>query len=170
MTNARHEYWKCNLRYVAVLLAIGFAVLPWLDLQRTPKTPPTKYGEVMTYLVRHGKPGDVVLNTHWTDFVLLLWHSTGFKYVSGLDGHYLMYGDDSSHFEFWFELRDLENFVGEDVGHLAIERFGARWMVVPRESLDLAALVRRSAQARQVVDSDDGWLFELKSLDAGRPF
>lgn len=165
-----------SVRFRTEAVAIGCgvalaAVCGWQSLvviDRTPKTLPSKYGDLATYLDRHAEPGDVVLNSRWTDFVQLVWHSPQFRYVSGLDGHYLLYGDDSSQFDFWLELRDLDDLAGEDVSRLAIERFEARWMVVPRFRDDLAALVRRGAHATQVHADEDGWLFRLDRVETTR--
>jgi len=46
----------------------------------------------------------VILNSHWPDFVGLVWHSASFDYVAGLDGHYLLYGEDPDHFDFLMTL------------------------------------------------------------------
>lgn len=117
----------------------------------------------MAYLGQHGQPGDVVLNTHWTDFVQLVWHDPRFRYASGLDGHYLLYGENAAQFEFWFALRDIDNFEGQIVGLLAMEHFDARWIVVPAASTYVAELLQRDPHAHQVVASEDGWLFELRA-------
>jgi hypothetical protein len=134
----------------------GFAVI-----ERSPKMPPTRYGEIAAYLDQHGQSSEVVFNTHWPDFVQLVWHSPQFNYVSGLDGHYLLYGDEAEQFETWFDLRDLSNFAGKDIGELAIKTFDARWMVMPAENHTLAKLMRNSRYATQALETSDGWLFEL---------
>jgi hypothetical protein len=137
-------------------------------IERSPKMPPTRYGEITAFLNVHGQPGEVVLNTHWPDFVQLVWHSPQFDYVSGLDGHYLMYGDDATQFELWFDLRDLNNFVGKDIGEAAVETFGARWIVMPAEHHTLAAFLQDSRYAKPVLATEDGWLFELRRRDSSR--
>ena len=123
--------------------------------------PPTRYGEIAAHLNGRGRPGDVVFNTHWPDFAQLVWHNPQFDYVSGLDGHYLLYGDDEEQFDLWFNLRDLDNFAGQDIGALVVEAFDARWMVMPSENHNLAEFMRNSRHATQVLETSDGWLFEL---------
>ena len=150
----------------ALAMLCGWRSLEVID--RTPKTPPTKYAELAAHLERDGEPEDIVLNTRWADFVQLVWHSPRFRYASGLDGHYLLYGDDEDQFDFWFDLRDPDNFVGEDVSRLAIERFGARWMIVPGHRDDLVPLVRRGAYAHEVYAGEDGWLFRLEREPGAR--
>jgi hypothetical protein len=158
--------WRIPSGAAAACLVLAVVLGGWRSIgviENSPKTAPTKYARVMSYLSQHGQPGDVVLNTHWTDFVQLVWHDPRFRYASGLDGHYLLYGDDADQFEFWFALRDVDNFEGEIVGLLAMEHFDARWIVVPAASTYVAELLQRDPHAHQVVSSDDGWLFELRA-------
>lgn len=159
--------WARPLRVEAAVVAACVALIAaagWESLatiERTPKTPATKYAQLVGHLERHAEPGDVVLNTHWTDFVQLIWHGPQFRYANGLDGHYLMYGEDEDRFAFWFDLGYGGDASDEDVSRLAVERFAARWIVVPRSREDVAERVRRGAWATEVHAGEDGWLFRL---------
>ena len=145
----------------AAALAISAAIAASVGirgLQETPLMAPDKLAQIGKRLNELGRPGDVVFNSSWSDFMALVWWADGFRYVNGLDGHYLAYRDPAR-FAVWLgtgagALDDPATVIGD--------AFDARFVVVARQHEPLAAQLMRAPQAALQLESRDGWLFELR--------
>ena len=147
----RHAALLCGWLFVAG--SVGFS-----SLQRLPLLPEHYLAAIGARLNELGEPGDVVFNSGWSDFMPLVWWAGGFRYVNGLDGHYLAYGDPAR-FVVWTAagLGALE-----DPATTVRLAFGARFAVVARQHRVLAQQLMHSPHAALRTTSADGWLFELK--------
>ena len=122
------------------------------------------------YLVKHGKPGDVVFNSDWGDFPQMLWHAPQVTYVTGLDAHYLAYGNREL-FDWWMRI----GFTKLAERHYAVnyleEHFSARWVSISTfafkygHALELYNDLVRDPRARLRATDRQGWLFEIMSLE-----
>jgi len=112
-----------------------------------------------------GRGGEIVFNSSWTDFMALVWWADRFRYVNGLDGHFLAY-QDPDRLAIWLTLGSGRM---EDAAQVIDAVFGARYAVVARQHGKLAEQLLKSKQAVLHVDSPEGWLFEIKSANAGAP-
>jgi hypothetical protein len=147
-------------RYRAALLAwvVVVVVLSVTSLQKFRLMPADHLARVGQRLNELGRPGDVVFNSSWTDFMALVWWADAFRYVNGLDGHYLAYRDPAR-FAVW-----LAAGAGalDDPATPIAAAFGARFVVVARQHERLAEQLKRSPNAVLHLVSPEGSLFELR--------
>lgn len=146
-------------RHVALLFAwlliagrTGFSYL-----QDVPLAPKDYLARIGARLNELGRPGDVVFNSLWSDFMPLVWWADSFRYVNGLDGHYLAYRDPAR-FAVWAAAGPGGL---EDPARTLQLVFHARFAVVARQHRALAAQLARSPHAVLKATSPEGWLFEL---------
>jgi hypothetical protein len=88
----------------------------------------------------------------------LVWWADTFRYVNGLDGHYLAYRDPAR-FAVW--LAAGAGAIDEPAKPIA-QAFGARFVVVARQHERLAEQLLRSPDAVLRLAAHDAWLFELR--------
>jgi len=125
---------------------------------RVPVMPADYQAAIGTRLAGIGRPGEVVFNSGWPDFPALLWHADRLRYVNGLDGHYLAYRDPAR-FAVWIS---LGAGMVEDPAYAIEAVFGARFAVVFNRHPALAGQLRASERAILLLESRDGWLFEIR--------
>lgn len=135
-----------------VASSVGVAAVE--QVRVVPLTYLARVGEALDVL---GRPGDIVFNTAWTDFTALVWRADRVRYVNGLDGHYLAYGDPAR-FALWITMG--AGRVEDPVGVLRTV-FKARFVVVSPPHAVLAEQLRQSPRVTLRVQSPDGWLFEI---------
>jgi hypothetical protein len=148
---ARHA--AALLAWVAVAAAVGVGALQQVRLM-----PGDHLAGIGKRLNELGQPGDVVFNSSWSDFMALVWWADAFRYVNGLDGHYLAYGDPAR-FAVW-----LAAGAGaiEDPATPIAAAFGARFVVVARQHDRLAKQLARSPNAVLQLETPEALLFELR--------
>lgn len=123
---------------------------------------PSKFGHLAEVLKERARPGAMVYNRGWSDFVFLFWHADRFRYVNGLDPNYLAYGDPRR-FREWRWIAAVEPDEPNDPAPLIRKRFAARWAVVDRPGgAGLAGRLDRSPHARRVAESRWGWLYRIE--------
>lgn len=149
-----------GLRHAIALLAWVLIVIPWsvANLQKARLMPADHLARVGQRLNELGKPGDIVFNSSWTDFMALVWWADAFRYVNGLDGHYLAYRDPAR-LAIW--LAAGAGAIDEPAQPIAAA-FGARFVVVARQHERLAEQLMRSPHAVLRLASREAWLFELR--------
>lgn len=144
----------------------ALALLAWLwiassvgitYLREVPLAPKDYMASIGARMNELGKPGEIVFNSSWSDFMPLVWWAGQFRYVNGLDGHYLAYRDPAR-FAVWAAAGP--GWL-EDPGTVLQLAFNARFAVVSRSHAPLAQQLMRSPQAVLRETSSDGWLFEL---------
>lgn len=118
-------------------------------------------------LGRLAAKGDVVLNTAWSDFPLLLWVAPHVRFVTGLDPTYLHF-EDPARSALLQGLRAAQAGDEHDPAPVIAEHFGAQWAVVDRSAQGLAERLLRSPGARAVAASPAGILFRIE-LGSGGP-
>jgi hypothetical protein len=121
--------------------------------------------QVSAKLNELGQGGEMVFNSSWPDFMALVWWADRFRYINGLDGHYLAY-QDPARFAIWLA---LSGGGVEDPATVIRLVFGARYAVIARQHAVLAAQLEASAGARLLVASPEAWLFEILPAAAGTP-
>jgi hypothetical protein len=122
-------------------------------------TPVSKYKTIMEYVEAHD-PKPMVFNNRWWDYMVLFYHAKNAKFVAGMDGHFLQYGDPAR-FALWNAI--IRAYPIENLAATIHDRFGARWAVIGRKDFPVVAALLRDKNARLVVDVEEGWLFELKA-------
>ncbi len=140
-------------------------------MQLNATAPPvmSHYREIGLHLKQHTSPGDIVFNIAWSDFPLLLWQNDQLRYVSGLDGNYLAYGDPER-FKVWYALL-LGKPLDGSPSLLLQNTFDTEWVVVPRsESMDAIAMrIIDGGDAETVLLNGEGWLIHLTPTVAANP-
>ena len=132
-----------------------------------PRTPVSRYQEQMAYVDSHD-PDPMVFNSQWGDYVTLFYHSRNAKFVAGLDGHFLKLGD-AARFRTWYTIINGGMRDSPLMGATIHDLFGARWAVASIGDTGFASTLLRDRNARLAVETEDGWLFELKSEGAAWP-
>ena len=127
------------------------------NLDRIQLMPADHLARVGARLNQLGKPGDVVFNSSWSDFMALVWWADGFRYINGLDGHYLAYRDPAR-FAVWLA---VSAGATEDPAAVIEPVFGARLVVVARQHAKLAEQLTASPRTVLQAASPEGWLFEI---------
>jgi hypothetical protein len=100
----------------------------------------------------------MVFNSLWSDFMALVWWAPAFRYINGLDGHYLAYGNPARS-AIWLALLDG---VADDPATVMISAFGARFAVIARRHGKLAEQLMGNPRAVLLLTAPEGWLFELR--------
>ena len=147
---------RAQLAALAAAAAVGASV-GVAELGRIILIPRDYLAAVGARLNDLGTPGDMVFNSSWTDFTALVWRADAFRYVNGLDGHFLAYSDPAR-LAVWLSL-GVGN-VADPAGVIAAG-YGARFIVVAHQHGELARQLKASPRAALRVESRDGWLFEL---------
>lgn len=127
--------------------------------------PPDHLERVSVRLNELGQGGDTVFNSSWPDFMALVWWADRFRYINGLDGHYLVY-QDPARFAIWLA---LAGGGVEDPARVIRLVFGARFAVIARQHSVLAAQLNASAGVRLQAESPEAWLFEILPAAAETP-
>ena len=143
---------------VALVAAAAMGLVGIANLQTIRLMPADQLAAVGKRLNELGRPGDTVFNSAWSDFMPLVWWADAFRYVNGLDGHYLAYRDPAR-FAVW--LAAGTGAIDAPARPIA-QAFGARFVVVARQHEPLAEQLKRSPNAVLQLASRDGWLFELR--------
>jgi hypothetical protein len=118
------------------------------------------YREMMAYVESHD-PAPMVFNARWSDFQHMVFWSDRARFVSGLDGHFLLYGDPAR-FKVWYDVESGATARTGGTARRIREAFGARWAIVSRELPAAQRALRADPQARLVMERPEGWLFELQ--------
>src|SRR5260221_2774409 len=145
-----------------LVLAVAACLAAALPVGLAGSTPPKVLApdhleRVASKLNELGQGGETVFNSAWPDFMALVWWADRFRYINGLDGHYLAY-QDPARFAIWLTLAG----GGVDQPAQVIEIvFGARFAVIARQHAALAAQLRASPGVLLREESPEGWLFEF---------
>jgi hypothetical protein len=137
----------------AVFASVGLAQMDRLKL-----VPPDYLASVGERLNQLGRPGEIVFNSSWLDFTALVWRADSFRYINGLDGHFLAYRDPTR-LAVWLA---LGAGMVEDPASVITHGFGARLVVVSAKHDALARQLKANPRVVERVASRDGWLFEIE--------
>lgn len=121
---------------------------------------PAVYAQVADYVRQHGNPGDLVFNTRWSDYSILFFHLPDYRFVTGLDGHYLAYGDPAR-FNAWYNVVNGRLPEGRDVAEYITASMPVRWIVVSAPEYALLPVIDSSPRIVLRESTMDGWLFEV---------
>jgi hypothetical protein len=162
---AARDLWRPSVRHARAQMAAAAAAallgasVGVTALGRIAIADPDHLAEVGRALNERGRPGEMVFNSSWVDFTALVWWADSFRYVNGLDGHFLAFRDPAR-FVVWQSL--IENTVAGDPASLMRVAFGARFAVIAPQHAALARRLQESPAAVLRVASPDGWLFEIR--------
>jgi len=112
----------------ALVLAVGLVLSGRSVQQKVEATEPMPHEleRALAALRQHAGPGETVFHFHWNDFPELVFHGPEFRYVAGLDPHFLYLHDP----ERW-RLFEAIGAAYDGRRSEAIRRvFGARWAVL----------------------------------------
>jgi hypothetical protein len=143
---------------LAAALAWG-AHQGWNALEHTKRTPITAFRDMVAYAEAHDER-PMIFNGRWPDFQSMVFWTNRARYVAGLDGHYLAFGDPAR-FAVWYS---ISRAGGPEAGNNAqrvARAFGARWVIVARAQTRVAQSFAEDPAARLVLADRDGWLFEV---------
>lgn len=117
------------------------------------------YADMMRYVDAHDdRP--IVANSLWSDFQPMMFWSEKARFVAGLDGHYLLYGD-LERFKAWNALATQAGADRDDNAATIKRVLGARWVALPAGHARMAEALARDPGARLAMRTADGWLFEI---------
>ncbi len=155
--------WTLGLAGAASAAAAATLYLSGRDLAKVPFYPQglTRFEAIVSDIEEHAGSDAVVFNVDWGHFGFLFWQSDRLRYVSGLDGNYLAYGDPRR-FKIWYDVFLGLPLAGGTANVLRRE-FNTEWVVVPRgRRMDALAeyLVDQPDTTLQRKDQD-GWLIHL---------
>jgi hypothetical protein len=146
-----------RLRAALVAWTLIAASVGVTSLDRLQLMPADHLARIGARLNQLGTSGEVVFNSSWSDFMALVWWADGFRYVNGLDGHYLVY-QDPARFAVWLA---VSAGAVEDPAEAIDLTFGARLAVVARQHAALAGQLMASPRTVLQAASPEGWLFEI---------
>ena len=158
--HAGRQWLRFQPALLVCLLIVG-VVLSSLRLSNAQRYDATDFAEIVTYLELNAASGEVVVNSHWPDFPLLLWPGGKLRFVAGLDGSYLAFADPAR-FALWWNLAARDPGGQEELPALVGGAFNSRWVVVNRGHVPLYDKLSASAGAELVTEAQGGWLFRLK--------
>ena len=88
--------------------------------------PPDRFAPAAEYLRATAEPSEVIYHFSWGDFPELVWHAPEFRYVVGLDPHFLQLESN----ELWQRYDALARCAYTNPSKPIRELFGARWALV----------------------------------------
>ncbi len=157
----RSSPWSVWRRYALLFAALLMTAWPaWRLLERAPRFDSMLYATLGQYLSEHAEPGELVVNTHWPDFPMLLWSAPRQRWAIGLDASYLAYASPER-FRFWWQLGAQNPGDAKAVINSVGTQFNSRWLAVNRAHQPLIALLDGSERARVVAESPQVLLFQL---------
>jgi len=117
-----------------------------------------KFEELVAYLDSSVPAGTLIFNSSWGDFVRLIWQSTAFRYVNGLDGNYLA-GNKPELFNVWHRVA-----VGKSrhPAKAIREHFDTRWVMVSSAHTRLARQLASDATVELRYQDQSGFVFYLR--------
>jgi len=159
--------WRSPIsaRITATIMTIFLVVGTWNGISTIRKPPfnePGEFKEMAEFIQKHGAPNDMIFNSNWDDFVLLVPKLPMMHFVSGLDGNYLAYGDPKR-FLVWYNLvLDTEKYRGQDIGRIIAGTFNAKWAIIHRSWKTLGQGLLDSQYAKLRVADEKNLLFEIQ--------
>jgi hypothetical protein len=120
----------------ALALAAGllFSAITMRSAVLATEPPPNRLAPALAALSLQAEPGDIVYHFSWNDFPELVFHGPRFRYIAGLDPHFLALYDP----ELWDLYSKIERGWGRNPSEPIANRFGARWaiLVLPQEGAE----------------------------------
>jgi hypothetical protein len=114
----------------ALGLVIGMLLITQaLILQRSVRVtepPPDRFAPAAEFLRAHADTGEVIYHFSWGDFPELVWHAPEFRYVVGLDPHFLQLESPA----LWNQFSALSQCSYANPSKPIRELFEARWALV----------------------------------------
>lgn len=151
-------------RAVAATLSAALAVGAWTGLDSLREGTGETFGAFsgfMRYVEAHDA-SPMVFNTFWSDFQQMVFWSDRARFVAGLDGNYLRFGDPAR-FGLWYDFSKGRRLDRTDNAQEIARAFGARWIVVSRLQPQLADNLYQDPHAELVMARpDSGWLFRVR--------
>ncbi len=117
--------WKRGLVLVCAAAVLWSGLTVRRAVLRT-EPPPDRLVPAMQALRAVASPGDIVHHFSWNDFPELVLHGPEFRYIVGLDPHFLALQDP----ELWRLYEGLGGTWSGDRSTVIRERFGARWVLL----------------------------------------
>ena len=146
---------------LVVLIGLGLAKGD-AQIQSTKRADPHPFyafRDMITYVEAHD-PAPIVFNASWSDFQHMVYWATTTRFVAGLDGHFLLYGDPQR-FRTWYTIINGRTASRSDNARVIRATFDARWAVIPR-GYPAANVLLHDPDARLVMERPEGLLFELQ--------
>jgi len=138
--------WRPLHRAAAVVLS-ALLLLSAISVRDAVRTEPNpdRLNKVMDFAASHIPAGEILFHFSWNDFPELVFHGPQYRYICGLDPHFMALHDA----ELWDLYQRIGEGWGENPSKPIAKDFGARWalLVLPYEGAE--DLLRRDRGLRE---------------------
>jgi len=146
------------LGFVTGLLLITQAITLQRSVRST-EPPPDRFAPAAEFLRAHAEPGEVIYHFSWGDFPELVWHAPEFRYVVGLDPHFLQLESPA----LWDQVSALSQCSYANPSKPIHELFEARWALVSLPWDGAEDCMAQDSRMELVYRSEGALLYRIKS-------
>ncbi|CAK0772613.1 conserved membrane hypothetical protein [Gammaproteobacteria bacterium] len=118
------------------------------------------YQPLAKFLHEQVKNGSIIFNTSWADFVFLMWQTTDYRMVNGLDVHFLA-DADQERFLLWYKTIYRYDFTSPTLIQDLRDKFSTNWIMVHAADATLAQYLLRQSGVTLRFHYPYGWLFYI---------
>ena len=151
--------WR-PLRWVGGVLLAGLLMNSANTVRQAAQSEPDpqRLAAVMDFASARIQAGETLFHFSWNDFPELVFHGSQYRYICGLDPHFLALHDES----LWKLYEQIGEGWGENPSKPIAERFGARWalLVLPYEGAE--ELLSRDPGLREEYRDDNAILYRVR--------
>jgi len=151
-------------KFVLIYVIIIFPLLMAKDAYITKKSyiggiSFQRFEGIANYLEKNSKPGEIVMQTDWSDFPMLFYHNDQNYYIVGLDPTF-MYNYDAKLYNLFADITMAKK--SNDLYHDIKDVFRASYFIVNKDRLQLAINLQNDGNFAKVYEDSDGSLYKLK--------
>lgn len=121
--------------------------------------PLEKYAGVGAYLLAHSQPGEIVMQTDWSDFPMLFYQDDRNYYIVGLDPTF-MYNYSPKLYNLFADITMAK--IRNDIAKLVKDNFQASYFEVNKDRGQLHQLLQADPGFVKVYEDKEVWLYKLK--------
>lgn len=111
---------------LVLLLLVGASGLKVRDAVRVTEPPPDRFAAALDFLRDQASPQETIYHFDWGDFPELVWHAPEFRYIVGLDPHFLQLEEPG----LWTHYDRMASCFHANPSVYIYEFFEARWALV----------------------------------------
>ena len=121
------------------------------------EAPPDRFAAAAEFLRAEASPGEVIYHFSWADFPELVWHAPEFRYIVGLDPHFLQLESPG----LWDRYADLAVCAYANPSKPIRTLFGARWALVSLPWRGAEACMMQDPNMKLVFRSEGALVYRL---------